>query len=129
MSRSRSQKPDDQTSQPSTSPPPAKRKEALEDPLFRTVSSMSAEAIGRSVGQVYYDLALREPSVVMGTAYEIGLRIKSLMINPEMDDWSPVWKPVVHRYMSESLVAQNPQAAAVAICRIGAVYEYCLGNN
>jgi hypothetical protein len=90
---------------------------------------MSPEAVGRAVGQAYYDLALREPSVILGTAFEIGARIKSLMLTPEQDAWSPIWKPVVERYVSESLVSPNPQAAAVAICRLAAVYNYCLGVN
>lgn len=106
-----------------------KVKVSIADPVLLVVGSMSPEAIGRAVGQAYYDLALREPSVTVGTALEIGRRIKSLMLTPDHDDWSPVWKPVVGRYMQESLIAPNPQAAAVAICRLAAAYDYCLGPN
>lgn len=88
---------------------------------------MTAEAVGRAVGQSYYDLALREPSTVVGTAREIGLRLRSLMLMPDLSDWSPVWKPVVDRYLEESLIAMNPQAAAVGVCRLAAIYDYCLG--
>lgn len=90
---------------------------------------MSPEAIGRTVGQAYYDLALREPSVVVGTAFQIGTRIRSLMLMPDCNDWSPLWKPVVERYLEESLIAANPQAAAIALCRLAAMYDYCLGSK
>lgn len=88
---------------------------------------MTPEAVGRAVGQSYYDLALREPSTLMGTAQDIGRRLKNLMLMPDFSDWSPVWKPVVERYLKESLISPNPQAAAVGVCRLAAVYDYCLG--
>lgn len=130
MSRSRSQKQDGQTSQPSTSPPPEKPTSRIRqlDPVLLVVGAMTPESIGRAVGQAYYDLALREPSVVVGTAVEIGRRLKALMLTPDHNKWSPVWEPVVERYMSESLIAPNPQASAVAICRLAATYDYCLGS-
>lgn len=95
--------------------------------VLHVVSSMDDEAVGRAVGQFYYDIALREPSVVVGLAGEIGGRVKKLMI-AEDGDWTTGWGPVASRYLRESLVTSNPQASAVALCRLAASMDYCLGG-
>lgn len=93
--------------------------------VLRVVSSMDDEAVGRAVGQFYYDIALREPSVTVGLAGEIGGRVRRLMVSHD-GDWTAGWGPIASRYLSESLVTSNPQAAAVALCRLAAAMDYCL---
>ena len=86
------------------------------------VQGMNDEALARSAGQIYYDFALREPSVLVGTAQEIGKKILATLI--EGDKWSPPWGDIVHRYIEESLVGHSPNALVVAIIRLAAIKSY-----
>ena len=121
MSRSRSRKQDAPTSPPSTS---QQVLETNRDPTFLVVSRMGPEAVGRAVGQTYYDLALKDPVMVMGGSGPVGEPVKSLMIREDGLDWSDEFRGVAEQYLRDSLVSHNPQAAAVGICRLAAMLHY-----
>ena len=81
---------------------------------------MSDDAIGRTVGQAYFDLAMREPSALLGTAAQVGRAVREEVLDGA-GGWSTRWGDVVEQYLKDSLVAHSPTSAVVALLRMAAV--------
>lgn len=94
----------------------------MELAVLRLVREMSDDSIARTAGQIYYDFALREPSVLVGTAYEIGKKIRKTLLDG--DKWAGKWGDVVSRYIDESLVGHSPNALVVGVIRMAAIHAY-----